>query len=53
MDHTTGWVCAEYIASERTKYPHLLQRKKKRKIVGTGVKQLNLGSILPELAFIR
>ena len=53
MDHTTGWVCAEYIASERTKYLHLLQRKKKRKIVGTGVKQLNLGSILPELAFIR
>ena len=40
MDNTTGWVCAEYIASELTKYLHLLKRKK-RKIVGTGVKQLN------------
>ena len=34
MDHTTGWVCAEYIASERTKYLHLLQRKKKKKNCG-------------------
>lgn len=29
MDHATGWVCAEYIASELTKYLHLLKRKKK------------------------